>query len=54
MPATGPAAMAAPFAPEHRVVGRVFAAATLVGGVSRTILALTPFYGHIGRFPFSG
>lgn len=49
---TGLAAMTAPFAPEHRNVGRVFAASTLIGGMSWTFLAITLFYGHIGFFPF--
>lgn len=51
---TGLAAMTAPFAPEHRIVGRVFAASTLIGGMSWTFLAFTLFYGHIGFFPFPG
>lgn len=49
---TGLAAMTAPFAPEHRVLGRVFAISTLLGGMSWTFLAITLFYGHIGFFPF--
>ena len=51
---TGLAAITAPFAPEHRITGRVFAAALLVGGMSWTFLAITLFYGHIGFFPFPG
>ena len=49
---TGIAAMTAPFAPERRIVGRVFAGSTLIGGMSWTFLAITLFYGHIGFFPF--
>ncbi|HWV27642.1 MAG TPA: DUF981 family protein [Aeromicrobium sp.] len=48
---TGIAAMVAPFAPEHRIVGRIFAGATLVGGMMWTFLGITLFYGHIGFFP---
>ena len=51
---TGLAAMTAPFAPVHRIVARVFAASTLIGGMSWTFLAFTLFYGHIGFFPFPG
>jgi hypothetical protein len=51
---TGLAAMTAPFSPEHRIVGRVFAASTLIGGMSWTFLSITLFYGHIGSFPFPG
>ena len=51
---TGLAAMTAPFAPEHRIVARVFAASTLIGGMSWTFLSITLFYGHIGFFPFPG
>jgi hypothetical protein len=46
--------MTAPFAPEHRIVARVFAASTLIGGMSWTFLSITLFYGHIGFFPFPG
>lgn len=49
---TGIAAMLAPFAPEHRFVARGFIAATFIGGMSWTFLAITLFYGHIGFFPF--
>lgn len=48
---TGLAAITAPFAPEGRIVGRVFAAALFVGGTMWTFLAFTLFYGHIGFFP---
>jgi uncharacterized membrane protein len=48
---TGIAAITAPFAPENRIVGRVFSGALLVGGMSWTFLAFTLFYGHIGFFP---
>lgn len=48
---TGIAAITAPFAPENRIVGRVFAGALLVGGMMWTFLAFTLFYGHIGFFP---
>ena len=49
---TGLATMTAPFAPEHRNVGRIFLASTLIGGMSWTFLAITLYYGHIGFFPF--
>lgn len=48
---TGAAAITAPFAPGHRIVGRVFAGALLVGGMMWTFLGITLFYGHIGFFP---
>ena len=48
---TGVAAMTAPFAPEHRMVGRIFSGALLVGGMMWTFLGITLFYGHIGFFP---
>ena len=48
---TGIAAITGPFAPESRIVGRVFAGALLVGGMMWTFLAITLFYGHIGFFP---
>lgn len=48
---TGAAAITAPFAPEHRIVGRVFSATLFVGGMMWTFLGITLFYGHIGFFP---
>lgn len=48
---TGAAAMTAPFAPEHRIVGRVFTVLLFVGGMMWTFLGITLFYGHIGFFP---
>jgi len=51
---TGLATMVAPFAPEHRVLGRIFVVSTFLGGMSWTFLGITLFYGHIGFFPFPG
>lgn len=48
---TGVAAITGAFAPENRIVGRVFAGALLVGGMMWTFLAFTLFYGHLGFFP---
>jgi uncharacterized membrane protein len=48
---TGVAAIAAPFAPENRIVGRIFSGTLLLGGMMWTFLGLTLFYGHIGFFP---
>lgn len=48
---TGVAAITAPFAPENRIVARIFAATLLVGGMMWTFLGFTLFYGHIGFFP---
>jgi uncharacterized membrane protein len=48
---TGIAAITGPFAPENRIMGRVFTGALLVGGMLWTFLAFTLFYGHLGFFP---
>lgn len=48
---TGVAAITAPFAPEHRVVARIFAAALFVAGMTWLFLSITVFYGHVGFFP---
>jgi uncharacterized membrane protein len=48
---TGVAAIVAPFAPEHRIVGRIFAGTLFIGGMMWTFLGITLFYGHIGFFP---
>ncbi len=48
---TGVAAITAPFAPEHRIVGRIFSSTLFVAGMMWTFLGITLFYGHIGFFP---
>ena len=48
---TGVAAITAPFAPENRVVARIFAVALFVGGMMWLFLSFTVFYGHVGFFP---
>lgn len=48
---TGVAAITAPFAPENRIVARVFAGTLFLGGMMWTFLGITLFYGHIGFFP---
>ena len=48
---TGLTAITGPFAPDHRIVARVFAGGLLIGGMMWTFLAFTLFYGHVGFFP---
>lgn len=47
---TGVAAITAAFAPEHRVVARIFAVALFVAGMMWLLLSITVFYGHVGFF----
>jgi hypothetical protein len=49
---TGVAAITGAFAPEHRVVARIFAVTLFVAGMMWTFLSFTLFYGHVGFFPF--
>lgn len=49
---TALATITAPFAPERRVVGRIFVVALFVAGMMWTFLSLTLFYGHVGFFPY--
>jgi uncharacterized membrane protein len=49
---TGIAAITAAFAPERRVVARIFAVTLFVAGAMWTFLSFTLFYGHVGFFPF--
>ena len=44
-------AITAPFAPERRIVARIFAVALLIAGLMWTFLSFTLFYGHVGFFP---
>jgi uncharacterized membrane protein len=48
---TGVAAITAPFAPEHRLVARVFAVSLFIAGMMWLFLSITVFYGHVGFFP---
>ena len=48
---TGVAAITAPFAPEKRVVARIFAASLFIAGMMWLFLSITVFYGHVGFFP---
>jgi hypothetical protein len=48
---TGLAAITAPFAPENRLVSRIFAASLFMAGMMWLFLGITVFYGHVGFFP---
>jgi uncharacterized membrane protein len=48
---TGVAAITAPFAPENRLVSRIFAASLFMAGMMWLFLGITVFYGHVGFFP---
>jgi uncharacterized membrane protein len=48
---TGVAAITAPFAPENRLVAKVFAVSLFIAGMMWLFLSITVFYGHVGFFP---
>lgn len=48
---TGVAAIMAPFAPEKRLVARLFAVSLFIAGMMWLFLSITVYYGHVGFFP---
>ena len=48
---TGVAAITAAFAPEHRLVAKVFVVSLFIAGMMWLFLSITVFYGHVGFFP---
>lgn len=47
---TGVAAILAPFAPEKRIIARIFVVVLFIVGLMWLFIAMTVYYGHVGYF----